>query len=1016
MGFLQFPVRRAVAVFCLMLAITGLGINSYRKLALEELPKTDMPYITVVTVYPGASPGEIETDVARQVEDAVGSIDGLKSIRSACMENVCQTLLEFNVGIDVDRAANDVREKLDLIVNDFPEGVEKPRVLKFDINAQPIANFAITGSLPLDALFDYADNECRDQLATIKGVADISLTGGSQREVQVLLDRNRLAAKGLTSMDVVNMLRREIRMIPVGRIRQQGIEYAIKFDAEVSEISELEKLEIANSKGQRCYLRDIGSVLMGSEELRQSASVDGRPAIAVRIIKKADANAVDVVDRVRQKIEQLKQELPGGIELIWVSDTGNYIQASVDSAVSNIWQGIVLTAVLMFFFLYNLKSTLIVAITMPITVIASIFMISLLGYSLNTVTLLALGLSIGILVTNSIVVLESITVELKTADDSKTAAIKGTENIFAAVIASAGTNIVVLFPISMMSGQIGQFFIPFAITMVGITAISLFVSFTLTPAISGQILKREESKSGFLARIEAGWNRGFARFTTLTTSFIETLLHNRFYSYVCVGISTLLLIHALWLVPRLGFSFLPISDRGEIIVKLELPTSFSLERTIAEVKEIEKRLADLPHLKHSLITAGKIDGNIGQTSEGVYLAQILCVFNDKTERNTSIFELRDMVSARLSQIPDTLVTISLPDQVGAGAEIKLVICGNDFAVLDDVTNRLVEQTSKASWIRDVDSSVRPGKNELRIMPRRAVLSDVKVPASYLGMALRTNIEGSYAASYKKAGRTYDIRVKMLEQQGVAQIAGLQFPGLPGYPVILENFVDINRQQSPILISRHNKMRSTMFYANSSPGMPLGSAADRLLQLLEDSLPAGYSAEFIGKIQVMREGVADFIEVGIIAFILTYLLLAAILNSFSQPLIILLTIPLGLIGCVWALSLSGEPISMMILLGGVMLIGIVVNNAILIMDKVAFFRAQGKLPSQAMKAAITHELRAITMITLAAVFGMLPIALDSGLGSELRRGIGLAAVGGILVSAIFTMLLLPVFYCLANPDS
>jgi len=466
MNFINFAVKRYVAIFCLMIAITGLGINSYRKLPLEELPRTDMPFITVVTIYPGASPGEIETDVAKPVEDALGALDGLKSIRSACMENVCQTFLEFNVGTNVDISANDVRDKLDFIISNFPEGVERPRVLKFDINAQPVVNIALTGSLPIEELFDYADNEFRDRLATVNGVADIILTGGARREVQVLLDRNKLAARGLNSLDVVVALRREMKMIPVGRIRQNGIEHAIKFDAEVNRISDIEQIELLNSNGIRCYVRDVGRVIMGSVEQRQQAMINGRPGIAARIIKKSDANAVEVVRRVEKEIIAMRNEAPGGIELVWVSDAGNFIRASVDSAVSNIWQGILLTAILLFFFLYDIKSTLIVALSMPVTVIAGVWLISTLDYSLNTSTLLALGLSIGILITNSIVVLESIVSCRKSSADIKDAAAKGSEKVLPAVLASAATNVVVLFPVSLMKGQIGQFFIPFALTMV----------------------------------------------------------------------------------------------------------------------------------------------------------------------------------------------------------------------------------------------------------------------------------------------------------------------------------------------------------------------------------------------------------------------------------------------------------------------------------------------------------------------------------------------------------------------
>jgi HAE1 family hydrophobic/amphiphilic exporter-1 len=754
---------------------------------------------------------------------------------------------------------------------------------------------------------------------------------------------------------------------------------------------------------------------MGSEEMRQSAAINGKTCVAVRIVKKADANALEVVNNIRKELERMRNNLPGGIEIVWVSDMGNYIEASVSSAIDNIWQGILLTAALMFFFLYNLKSTLTVAITMPITVIAGIFFISLMGYTLNTVTLLALGLSIGILVTNSIVVLESIVAHLETSQDEKMAAIDGSRQVVAAVIASAGTNIVVLFPVSMMKGQIGQFFIPFALTMVGITAISLLISFTLTPAIAGQILKKNSRRFAFLEKAEAIWNRLFSIFTGFSLQVIEKIIKSRRNSLICTAISVLLLAHSLSLVPAIGFSFLPITDRGEVIVKLEFPTTFSLDNTRERVTLIENSLQTIPGLVHRLTTIGKVDGTVGQTSEGVNLAQIMCKFADKTDRQQSIFALRDLVRKKLESVPDTIVNISVPDQVGAGAEIKMVITGQEFSVLDKLCLNLSSQAKSFSWLTDVDTSVRAGKNELRITPRRAILGDLKIPAIQLGMALRTNIEGSNAGVFKNNSRTYDIRVKLDEKQGLDQISQLELPGMPGHPVILQNFADIYHKQSPILITRAKKTRSTMFYANPTPGMPLGTAAKTMQNILVNriGLPAGYGMYFLGKVEAMQDGINDFIEVGLVAFILTYLLLAAILNSFTRPLIILTTIPLGMTGCLWALYLSGEPISMMVLLGGVMLIGIVVNNAILIMDRVEQNQEKGSSPVDAMLSAISHEMRAITMITLAAIFGMLPMAVDSGLGSELRSGIGIASIGGIAISTILTMLILPALFALTN---
>jgi len=501
-------VRRPVAMSCLIIGLTLLGLNAARKMGLELMPKMDAPFITVTTIFPGASPEQIETDVAKRIEDQVVTIDGLKHVSSACMENVCQTFLEFELDVDVDIAATDVREKLDLIKADFPQDVEDPKILKFDINATPVAHIALTGDVPLDELYDYADNTLSDHLTVISGVADVELIGGAEREVHVMLDREKLVAKGLCSTDVVTAVQNAVRNIPSGRVQEAGREYSVKFDAEYKAVADIGGLEVANDEGRRTYIRDVGRVVMTTEELRQKARIDGRPCIYIKVIKKAEGNAVRVVNRVRKAIDKLNAELPGGMELVWITDDGRFIEASVQSAWINVGQGILLTAAILFFFLYNIRSTMVVAITMPLTILIGLFFMQMAGFTLNTSTLISIGMSVGILVTNSIVVLEAITKRLNQTGDPREAARLGAKEVTIAVLASAGTNIVVLFPIATMGTKVGMFLRPLAWSMLIMTAVSLFISFSLTPLLCSIILKPvDKTRKGVLMHMENGFNR-----------------------------------------------------------------------------------------------------------------------------------------------------------------------------------------------------------------------------------------------------------------------------------------------------------------------------------------------------------------------------------------------------------------------------------------------------------------------------------------------------------------------------
>lgn len=1006
-------VRRPVAVSCLIIGLTLLGFNAYRKMGLELMPKMDVPFITVVTIYPGASPEQIETDIAKRIEDQVVTIDGLKHVNSSCMENVCQTLLEFNLGVNVDVAATDVREKLDLIRADFPVDAEDPKIMKFDINAMPVITLALTGDMPIDDLYDYADNTLRDRVTVISGVANVDLIGGAEREVHVMLDRRKLAARGLSSMHVVQAVQQGIGTIPSGRVIDRGTEYSVKLDAEHENIEDISSLEVLNENGQRCYIRDVGHVEMTTEELRQKATVDGRGCIAIKIIKKAEANPVRVVNRVRDTMAKLSRELPGGMELVWVNDDGRFIEASVESAWINIGQGIALTAFVLFFFLYNFRSTLIVAITMPLTIVIGLFFMQFLDYTLNTSTLIAIGMSIGILVTNSIVVMEAIVKRIDRTGNVKESACLGVSEIFDAILASVGTNVVVLFPIAMMGSIVGLFLRPLALTMIIMTAVSLFISFTLTPMLCSILLKpKKENVSSLLAKMENRWNKIF---DWILNSYRKVLIFNeknRLTAMSVLLVVIILFVHSLSLVKKVGFGFFTDPDKGEIAIKLEYPTRYDLKQTEHRVQQVENKLKDLPELRHVLTTIGKVEGVIGQSSEGVYLAQILLKFSERDERKLTIDDLQAKVRTCLADYPECVVTVSMPKIVGGLiSDIEFEISGDELDTLDQLALKSQRLADKIDGFRDLDTTVRIGKPELRIRPRRAVLADLGVSAIGLGIALRANLEGLEAGVFKKGARNYDIVVELIEEEGKSQVQEFLFPGAPGHPLLLTNLGDVEERLAPIQITRKDKRRISKLLADIESKKPLGTAVDELSAAVDEKagLPPGYEYFFAGVTERMKEAQVEFGEAGLVAIVLVILTLAAILESFKQPWLILVTLPLALIGVFWALALTGENLSIFVLMSIVMMIGIVVNNAILIMDQFNTHVEEGIPRHKAMVAAASERFRPIVMITIAAVLGMLPLALGQGIGAEMRNGVGIAAVGGIAVSGVLTLVVMPILY-------
>ena len=1019
--------QRPIAMSCLLIALVALGLNSFRKLSIEDMPAVDIPYISILTTWVGASPEDVEKDVSKYIEDAVSGIDGLKHIESSSLENVSQVVLEFNLSVDVDTAAQDVREKLDPILSELPEDADRPVIQKININAKPIANLFLSGEAPIDDLYDYADNVVADRFATIPGVAEVQVIGGNEREVWVELDRDALAAAGLTTYDITAALQGGVLSLPGGRIRERGNEYSIRFDAEYQDVADIANLEVANQDGARLRLGDLGSVRLATAEIRQRAILDGQQGIVLKVVKKAEGNIVSVVKESRKRFAEVQQSLPGGMELTWISDEADNIQASVDSAVSGVLQAVGLCALILFIFLVNVRTTIIVAITMPVTICISLFFMQLAGQTLNTVTLLAIGLSTGVLVSNSIVVLENIVSKFETMDDHWAAAGQGASEMTVAVLASAGTNVIVMLPIAMMSSMVGRLLAPFAIATLIVNAASIFISFTLTPILCALLMEpASRRKNNAFVRFGKRWDAGFQSFAVHYANGLRRIARSRFFTAAVVAGFVLLFLGTMKFGGgRLGFTFFETADTGRIFVRVETPPYYDLEKTVARLEGIQARLLGFSDLQHVLTTAGKAESMSGQASEGVYMGQIELFFAPKTERGWKIVDRIAEIRDLLRDETDCMVSAALPSKMGGqNFQIDQNLSGDDLEELDRTALAIQSAALALPGVSTLETTVRDTKPEIRIQPKRAVLSDLGLPASRLGAIVRANIDGIEAASYKRGDRTYDIRVKLAERDGKDQIRQFLLPGADGRPIPLETVADVVDARSLIQIYRVDKRRTVKILGDIKTGATMTGVATDMDRVIEGQnlLPAGYTLGNSGMSEMMDEAIADFGEAILLAVFLTLLTLAAILESWSRPGFVLLTLPMGLIGVVASLVFSGSAITILVLLGILMLIGVVVNGAILIVDKMAQHLREGVCRREAMLTAMVEQFRPVLMVVLASGLGMLPIAISAGIGSENRAGIGIASVGGILVAGILTMTILPLIYTLftgkpkaAHPD-
>lgn len=1009
-------MARPVAMTTITLALLIFGGLAYRNLGLDLMPQVDMPYVTVLVPYPGAAPDDVES-VARTVEDALSSVDGVKHMNTTCMNGVCQVLIEFELNRNVDLAAMDVRERIDLVRQDLPDAVEDPRILKFDVNARAVVTLALAGDRPLDELYELADRVLKDRFTTLSGVAQVELIGGAAREVQVRADRTALAARGLTSADLARALARGNRRIPAGEINEGHREMSVTFDGEAGSLEELGGIEVGTVRGERVYLRDVAEIRMGTERVRSRAFVDGRPCIALRIAKRGDANAVRVVERIRATVEHLRPDLPAGCELVWFHDDGEFIEATVDDAWSSIRLGIWLTGGILLLFLRDVRTALVAFVSLPVSIVISFMVLPWFGFTLNSPTLIALGISVGILVTNSIVVLENIVLKVSgtapSAAGLRQTVERATAGVGLAVAASALTNIVVFIPIAMMKSLSGRFLAPFAVTLTAATLASLFISFTLTPILAWLFLRREWRFNAWMHHLLTPWERGQARMQDLYLRSLRLAGRRPLAGVLIILLGSVAMFR--FVGPRVGTDFVPTPDQGLISARLEYPADFRLDVTAGRALELGRRLGGAAGATHMLVTVGKVQGMVGTVSEGPYLAEVFTRIPPKTERAETVLELMERQRKVLSGEADCRYAVNLPMIVGgAQQQIDIRIHGDDLARLDETGLEAARRMQASPRLRDVEHSVRVGRPEIVVTPNRAVLQDMGLSPGDLGMILRGNWEGIKASVFKQGDRSYDVRVKWAEEEGSAQVAAVGVPSPDGLPVALGAMAGLRERLQPAQINRSEKQRVVRLYANPARGVGLGTAMQELDALLRPILKPGQSLVFGGLSEQMRESFDEFVLVSLIAVALTYLLLAAMLESWSQPVLILLTVPFAYLGLFLALWVTGTTLSILGLLAGVMLVGVVVNNAILIMDEVNHLRRIGGLGrAEALWQAAGSKFRPIFMTSLAALLGMLPMAMGRGLGSEIRASVGIGSVGGMVVSGLLSLYVIPMVYLAAG---
>jgi HAE1 family hydrophobic/amphiphilic exporter-1 len=1012
MPLTRISVHHPVFTTMMMVTILVVGLFSYRQLGLDQFPRVDVPIVVVTTTYDGATPETVETIVTRPIEEALNAISGLDSLTSTTYEGRSIVTAEFKLEVSGPAAAQDVREKMAALEASFPSDVDKPVVSRFSMSDSPVLSIAVTsGSLSVPQLTAIADQRVVRQLTTVSGVGQATVVGGQKRQVQVNVDETRMRALGVGVNEVVTAIRGSNQNSPAGNIVTSFSDNSLQVQGRIQEPTDLLDIVVARRGNGAIELRDVANVVDGAADAESRAFYNGKTSLAIDIVKTQDANTVQVATGVRKRVDELNAELASrDIQLEIVSDTSTSVKESVSQVRSTLLEGSALAVAIVFLFLNSWRSTVITGLTLPIAMLGTLAVINVLGFTLNTMSLLALTLSIGILVDDAIVVRENITRHLYMGKSHIQAALDGTNEIGLAVIATTATIVAVFLPVAFMDGIIGRFFYEFGVTVSAAVLISLFVAFTLDPMMSSVWYDPDSqinAKRGWLGRQIARFDDGFEALGEKYRRLIEWTLNHRFVTLLAaIGI----FVGSLLMVPLVGTEFLPTADEGRFQVKVTAPAGSSLDYTSAKARQVEHALQEFPEVSAVYSTINTGDA-IGKNK-----ATILVRLISPQERKRTPLMLAAPIRERLARIPGIETTILQEGLGGSESPVQISVLGTDRSVLDSIADRLMQDINSVPGIADLTSSAKETTSILSVRLKREAASDLGLGRADLAASLSTLVNGEDVTTWTDPnGEAYDIVVRLPEVQrsDLASINELMVAtdrsdghGVPRM-ARLDQVADIDIVQAAAEIRRFDMQRELLISADVS-GRVVGDVTGDVEALIaKQKLPDGYRIRFGGDAENMQKTAVNMAMALLLAVIFIYIVLASQFGSFLQPLAIMAALPLSLIGVVLGLMVAGSTINMFSLIGFIMLMGLVTKNGILLVDFANRERRQGVPLHDALVRAGTIRFRPIVMTTLAMIFGMIPLALAASGGGAQRAPMAYAVIGGLVSSTLLTLVVVPV---------
>jgi HAE1 family hydrophobic/amphiphilic exporter-1 len=1001
----EIAIKRPVFMTMIGLALIVFGIVAFPRLALDLFPKIDFPVVNITTKLVGASPEIMEVDVTDVIEEAVNTINGVKSITSRSMEEFSIVTVEFHLERDLEQAAQDVRDKVAAIRNRLPQDTEPPVIEKISPEDQPILWISVSGNRTIRDLTHYADKVLKRDIEKIPGVGSVTMTGGRTRQIRIWIDGKKMDAASLTAEDIKLALGREHRETPGGRVENSITEYVVKTKGEFEKPEDFNDLVIAYRHGSLIKVRDIGRAEDGLEDERALTRYEGRTAVGLSVKRQSGENTVAVAERVKAAVAGITP--PEGVELNVTFDQSRFIRRSIEDVEVSLWLGAGLAVLIIFVFLRSVRSTLISAVALPTSVIATFAFIQAFGFTLNNMTMLGLSLSIGILIDDAIVVLENIYRRMEEGQAPMEASQEGASEIGLAVMATTFSIVAVFVPVAFMKGIVGKFFFEFGITVTVAVLISLFVSLTLTPMLTSRFLSHQR-KHG---RVYMFLERGFDKIYELYRPLLAFALHNR---WKVIGLAGASVFVGLFFFIILGKEFLPAEDQGRYMVRLETPIDYSLSRADAVMRKIDEQLRQRPEVENTFYVTGS------DLTPDVNKSRIYVNMKERKDRDIEQIESMKQVRDMLAKIPDIKSSVEMIAMVGGGMRsvpIQLMIQGRDIEDLNKRTLAIRDEFAKLPGIVDVDTSIETGKPEVRIGIDREKAANFGVSAVAIGAAVNTMIGGERVGKYKddKEGERYDITARLLspERDHPEDIDALWVRSTTGELVRLKDVTSIQTGKGPTVIMHYNRQRATTLFGGTEKEKPMAEAMKDLDAIVKKNLSPEISTRYVGMADAMLDSFKNIAFALAIAVVMVYMILAAQFESFVHPFTIMFSLPVSLIGAMGLLLLTGERVSIFSLIGVIMLMGLVTKNAILLVDYTITLRRQGMSREEALLKAGPVRLRPIIMTTAAMVFGMLPTALKLGEGAETRAPMAIAVIGGLITSTLLTLVVIPVVYTIVD---